>query len=650
MRLSLTKCKNWWLGPPRDPLDPNIRKHIALIAFLAWIGLGADGLSSSCYGPEEAFLALGSHTPLGLYLAIATAFTVFVISIAYNQVIELFPSGGGGYKVATTLLGTYAGLISGAALIVDYILTIVTSVASSMDALFSLLPLYAQHFKFLSEVLIILLLISLNLRGMKESIKFLMPIFLGFVITHFALIIYGVASHKSGIVPVLHNTLQETTHLASSMGWLFVIALFLRAYSLGSGTYTGIEAVSNNINTLVEPRISTGKWTMFYMAISLSFTAGGIILLYLLWGATPQPGVTLNAVTFHAILGDSLTGESILLITLLLEAGLLLVAANTGFLGGPQVLANMALDAWLPNRFRHLSNRLVIQNGIILFGIAALAILYWSHGHVATLVILYSINVFITFSLSLLGLSVYWWHHRQQRRNAKWRLCLSFFGFCITASILAITLFSKFAAGGWLTLTITATLIGICLWIKRHYQKVAAKLDVVEKIFATVPIKEKENPLPLQMGEPTAVFLVGKSRGTAMHTLLAAQRMFPDHFKNYIFVSVGVVDVASFMGKRSLQMMQRNVEKNLKYFVDFCHYHNLAATSYCDYGTDPIDLLTELCKKVHEEFPNSVFFTSKLIFDNDNWLTRLLHNETSITMQHRLHPLGMQSIILPMKL
>src|SRR5262245_25605286 len=121
-------------GKPLDPFSGETRKHVALVAFVAWVGLGADGLSSACYGPEEAFLALGTHTPLGLYLAVMTAVTVFVIAVAYNQVIELFPSGGGGYKVATSLLGPHAGLVSGAALIVDYVLTISISVASGVDA------------------------------------------------------------------------------------------------------------------------------------------------------------------------------------------------------------------------------------------------------------------------------------------------------------------------------------------------------------------------------------------------------------------------------------------------------------------------------------------------------------------------------------
>src|SRR5512139_2981752 len=183
-----SKLREIVLGNPLDPLNPATRHGIVLIAFLAWIGLGADGLSSSCYGPEEAFLALGTHTQLGLYLALATALTVFIIALAYNQVIELFPSGGGGYKVATRLLGSRAGLLSGAALIVDYVLTIAISVASGADALFSLLPLALHNLKFASEVALLILLIVLNLRGMKESIKVLLPIFIGFFISHVLLI------------------------------------------------------------------------------------------------------------------------------------------------------------------------------------------------------------------------------------------------------------------------------------------------------------------------------------------------------------------------------------------------------------------------------------------------------------------------------
>src|SRR5476649_88451 len=239
----LTRIKNFLLGPPRDPFSRQTQKHIALVAFLAWIGLGADGLSSSCYGPEQAFLALGHHTSLGIYLAVATAVTVFIISIAYTQVIELFPNGGGGYRVASSLIGPYAGLVSGAALIVDYVLTIAISVASGIDALYSLLPPQWLHLKLPVECLLIFVLVFLNLRGVKESIKVLMPIFMGFVITHAFLIVYGISMHAQGLPALIPHAMHETHMMTQALGAVFVASLFLKAFSLGGGTYTGLEAV-----------------------------------------------------------------------------------------------------------------------------------------------------------------------------------------------------------------------------------------------------------------------------------------------------------------------------------------------------------------------------------------------------------------------
>src|SRR5512139_1866252 len=334
-RTQKQRLRDLFFGAPRDPMRPETRKHIALAAFLAWIGIGADGLSSSAYGPAEAFLALGTHNQLALYLAIATAFTVFVISLAYNQVIELFPNGGGGYKVATRLVGPYAGLVAGAALIVDYVLTIAISVASGVDAIFSFLPAANQIIKLEAAVAVVVVLIFLNLRGMRESIRVLAPIFLGFVVTHFVLIAYGIASHGAGLRAEVDATIRETHDLAQQAGAFFVLALFLKAYSLGGGTYTGIEAVSNNVNMLKEPRVRTGKWTMMMMALSLSVTAGGIILLYLLWDVKPsETGQTLNAVVFGDII-ESLgfhgtSSHALLTVVLLFEGALLFVAANTG--------------------------------------------------------------------------------------------------------------------------------------------------------------------------------------------------------------------------------------------------------------------------------------------------------------------------------
>ena len=654
--LEFEKVRKILIGSRRDPLNPDTRGHIVLVAFLAWIGLGADGLSSSCYGPEEAFLALGHHTHLGLYLALVTAITVFIISVAYNQVIELFPSGGGGYKVATQLIGPYAGLISGSALIVDYMLTISISIASGIDAMFSLFPASMLHFKLASEIFVLFVLILLNLRGMKESIQILMPIFLGFFLTHAFLISYGIWTHSERLATLIPETLGETTDMSRNLGWVFIASLFLRAYSLGGGTYTGIEAVSNNVNMLAEPRVKTGKWTMFYMASSLSFTAAGIILLYLIWHVKPVEGQTLNAVAFQAIFshldfGTPFAQHAELAIVMALEAGLLLVAANTGFLGGPMVMANMAADSWVPRQFGQLSSRLVTQNGILMMGIAAFFILLWTKGEVSLLVVLYSINVFLTFSMSIFGLCLHWWRNR--RGDKKWlpRFLLSLVGLCVTSSILVVTTVEKFMEGGWMTILITLLVIAVFLLIHRHYEETRVQLRKVDELYSGQKALEPEAPPPqLDPSLPTAVFLSGKNRGLGMHALLWVLRMFPGHFKNFIFVAVGEVDLQSYDGEGALRTLKYKIENSQRFYVNFCHQHGLAATAFEAYGTDPLEELFHLTEKIMKDYPLSICFASKLIFVHDNIFTRWLHNQTAVAMQRRLHLQGQQMVILPMKL
>ncbi len=649
------KLRRLITGAPLDPLDPATRQHVALVAFFAWVGLGADGLSSSCYGPEEAFLALGGHTHFGLYLAAAIAITVFIISLAYNQVIELFPNGGGGYKVATNLLGPHAGLVSGAALIVDYVLTIAISIASGADAIFSLLPLNLHGFKIGFAVAAILLLVILNLRGMKEAIKFLLPIFVGFVVVHVVLIGYGIYAHAERLPALIPDTLTETTELARHTGWIFVVSTIMLAYSQGGGTYTGLEAVSNNVNTLAEPRIATGKWTMFYMATSLAFTAGGIMLLYLLWSVVQSPGQTLNAVVFKSIidhfdLGSQALNNGALIGVLILEGGLLFVAANTGFLGGPAVLSNMAADSWVPRQFRQLSSRLVTQNGIVLMGAAALAVLVWSQGSVTLLVVLYSINVFLTFSISLFGLCVYWVKNRRTAPKWVWRLLLSALGLLVTSAILVILVWEKFGTGGWVTILITGLVIAVCLSIRWHYDETREQLRRIDRLFAGQPVlQDAVDPPVLDPQKPTAIFFVGKNRGVSMHALLWVQRLFPGHFKNFIFLSVGEVDAQSYDGQGALRTLRYEIENLLRYYVNLCNSHGFAAKSHLAFGTDPVEELITLSDQVYKEFPNSVCFASKLIFARESFYTRWLHNQTALAIQQRLHIAGQQMVILPMK-
>jgi amino acid transporter len=657
--MNVTTFKHALLGAPRDLFGKETRQHIALVSFLAWIGLGADGLSSACYGPQEAFLALGGHVHLGIYLAIATIITVFVISLAYIQIIEIFPSGGGGYKVATNLLGSHAGLISGAALVVDYVLTTAISVASGIDAIFSLLPLGAQAGKIIAEVGCVLFLVYLNMRGMKESIKFMLPIFLGFVITHLFLIVAGILGHKTGLGQIMPVAVSETFTLADHMGWVFVLSLLFKAISLGGGTYTGLEAVSNNVNALAEPRVRTGKWTMFYVATSLAAMAAGIVVLYILWPVEYAPGQTLNAMTFREIMagwniGGLPLGPWLLPVVLFLEAGLLLVAANTGLLAGPTVLANMATDKWMPHFFASLSSRLVKKNGIMLMGAAALGALWITDARVDVLVVLYSINVFITFSLSMLGLCVYWLRNRHKHKHWLRKLCLAAIGFVMTSTILVITVIEKYSSGGWLTLLVTTGVVVMGYVIHKSYARINDKLEGANKATADEMQQTVASPVHhvniREPGAPTAVFVIDEHNiAGGLYCMKWVKETMPNVYKNFIFVSVGEVVVNTYDETFLWDALRSRVRGVLKMFVSYSRKQGVPAISYLAFGTDIVEKITDLTKKIQADFPHAVFFTSKYIFLHENIFTRFLYNETSYIIQRRLHNLGCNMIVVPMK-
>jgi hypothetical protein len=390
---------------------------------------------------------------------------------------------------------------------------------------------------------------------------------------------------------------------------------------------------------------------MFYMALSLSFTAGGIILLYLLWRVVPVEGQTLNAVTFRAILASTgwqspIVQDSLLWVVLALDGGLLLVAANTGFLGGPAVLANMAGDSWVPHQYRYLSTRLVTQRGVQLMGLAAFGILVVTGGRVALLVVLYSINVFLTFSLSLLGLCIYWWRARHDDWRWLHRIALSSLGLLVTGSILVVTLVEKFAEGGWMTVVITGVVIAFCLLNHAHYALVRRKIRAADEALGWIAYPEVSDPPPLEPHGHTAVFVVGSSRSGGVYALEWVRR----EFRNCIFMNVRTVDAHIYGGGQDLERVKLQATEVLNYFVNYCHHRSLAAKAYLTFGTDPIEELTNLAEKIYDEFPHSIFFTSKLIFERDNWYIRQLHSEAALTMLRRLHLRNMPMVILPMKL
>ena len=646
--------RNALFGKPKDPLDPRVFHQVSLVAFLAWVGLGADGLSSSAYGPEEAYLALGDHFFLALPLAILMATTVFVISASYSHIIELFPTGGGGYLVATKLLGPKTGLVSGSALIVDYMLTITISVASAGDQIFSFLPVSMHGFKLAIEFGLIFFLIYLNLRGTKESVLFLLPIFLLFVVAHIFAIGLGIIPKAAEVPLVAATTYQKTIGDIQGLGIWATLFIVLHAYSLGGGTYTGIEAVSNGLQALREPRVETGKKTMVYMATSLAFTASGLLLCYLLNQVSHEPGKTLNASLFARIYGGFFSPESayvLVIITLITEAAILLVAAQAGYIDGPRVLSNMALDSWAPHRFSHLSDKLVTQHGVWFMGLAALAFLAYTAGDVRLLVVMYAINVFLTFSISQLGMCCHWWKIRRSERLWLRRFFVNGLGLSFTGTILAVTIVLKFAEGGWVTVLVTSLFIALCYVVRYHYDKVRGALKRLDDTLINLPFRpDLKTPVPAKHADaPTAVLIVRDFEGLAIHSLLSIGRLFPNHFKNIVFVSVGLIDSGRFKGRDEIDNLRRLKEDDLKSFVDYANCLGWYAEYRYSLGIDVIDELEELSKSVVKEFPRSVFFAGKLVFEQENLFTRLLHNHTPFTLEQKLQFAGLEMMILPIR-
>jgi amino acid transporter len=645
------------IGGARSVEDPELFKKMSLVALLAWVGLGADGLTSSAYGPEEAFLALGARVPLGIFVAAATAITIFIIAASYSQIVEVFPGGGGGYLVASKLLTPGLGMASGCALLVDYVLTISLSIAAGADALFSSLPAYLQPYKLVTAAAAILLLMVLNLRGVRESVMSLTPIFLLFLITHVVAIVYPLVVHLPRLGDYAARTVTEVNVGVSGLGTLGVVFLILRAYSMGAGTFTGIEAVSNAMPILREPRVATAKKTMRYMAVSLAFMAAGLMVGYILYDVKSEAGRTLNATLFNRIIeGWGPLGPLFVTVTLLSEAVFLFAAAQTGFLSAPRVLSYMSMDRWFPQQFSLLSERFVIKNGLALTGIAALLTLILTGGSVRFMVVLYSINVFITFTLSQLGMVRHWLRSRGD--NPAWRkkIAVNGVGLVLTLFILVSMIVLKFGDGGWITIFVTGALMLVAVSINNFYRRTQKQLTHLDGLVQVVEATRTENHRgtagrrrrPRYNAKArTAVILVSGFNGMGLHPLFNVVRLFGKGVKNFFFIQAGIIDAESFKGKDELERLESHVQESLDKYVDYVRNQGFYARGLPLVATDVVDGISSLALEVFREHPNSIFFGGRIVFREETILTRMLYNYVTFAVQRRLHQNGIPFVIVP---
>ena len=709
-----SRLRRWLFGAPKDVHSHKTFHSLSLVAMLAWVGLGADGLSSSAYGPEEAFKTLVEHgkesTSLAVFLALGTALTVIIISYAYSRIIEHFPSGGGGYVVATKLLGPRFGVVSGSALLVDYVLTITTSIASGGDQLFdNIIPkewfgMHAtadaagkflgyklddggflnaldakgwsdpsQRMKLTVEVAAIALLMILNIRGIKESVKTILPIFFLFVGTHVILLVAAIGGNIGELGTRWQDTTRDLHTTTNTLGTLGAIALFVRAYSMGAGTYTGIEAVSNGVPIMREPKVRTAKRTMVLMATSLSITAGGIILAYLLVGVLPgtktMNGELLERVAGGWAIGGVTIGPAFVAVALLSEVGLLFIAAQAGFVDGPRVMANMAVDSWLPHRFAALSERLSMQNGVMLMSAASVAALLYTHGDVSKLLVMYSINVFVTFSLSNLGMSRFWIKNRKQQPEWRRHLPVHLLGLLLCATILVVVCVEKFAVGGWMTLLITGLLVAACFFIRRHYVKVVGAIRTLDvdlpDPLSDAPLKapprsvralgasdaaEADDGVQIDARKPVAILFVGGYGGLGRHAMLTLLRMFPHHFKGVVFCSVAVIDSGNFKGVDEVHELEARTRRELEKYVRYAASLDLPAEALFATGIEVAVEAEKLGLELIAKYPQALFVAGQLIFDEETFVNRLLHNETAFMIQRRLQHAGVPMIVLPVRI
>ncbi|HET6374243.1 MAG TPA: KUP/HAK/KT family potassium transporter, partial [Candidatus Polarisedimenticolia bacterium] len=333
---------------------------------------------------------------------------------------------------------------------------------------------------------------------------------------------------------------------------------------------------------------------------------------------------------------------------------LLFAAAQTGFLGGPGVLANMALDSWVPKRFAHISERLVVKNGIVLMGVAAGLTLFFTNATVHQLLIMYSINVFLTFTLSQAAMCRHWILERRSGRTWKQGFAINGFGLLLTGGILMITATIKFAEGAWVTLVITTLFVLVCIRIRRHYRRIRTMLSRLDEDLMNVPATEpsagaEEQPEAMHKNEPTAVMLVTTYSGLGLHSFLAVHSLFPNHFRNILFISVGVIDSGNFKGVQEIGHLEKSTRETLEKYVRYARSLGFIADYRYGMGTLMVPEMRNLCSRVMQEFPRAVFFAGRLIFREEKFYHRWLHNQSSATLQRRLQFDGIPLVILPIR-
>ena len=486
---------------------------------LALAVLSPDALSSVAYGPEAllAVLVLAGSAELKLSLPIGAALVVLMLSVGlgYRQVIRAYPHGGGSYIVASDSLGPRWGLLAGAGLIVNYILTVAVSVAAGVEAVTSAIPSLASA-RVLIGLIVIVALVAGNLRGVRDAgAAFAAPTYL-FVVAIALVVIAGLikaGSHDFQPAAAAPHRATET------LGVLLV----LRAFASGATAMTGIEVISNAVPVFHPPQARHARQTLSVMLALLISMFIGVVLVAHFDGATPGGSQTLLSQIAHDSVGGGIPYGFVQLATTLV----LLVAANSAFNGFPRLLYFMARDGYVPRLFLRMGDRLAFSNGILVLAVPAAMIYAAFGGHTAPLIPLFAIGVFLAFTLAQSGMVAHWWRDRE--RGWRGALATNLLGAVLSGLVVLIAALTKFTEGAWVVVVLVPLIVWACGRVHGHYERA----------------REALTPKP-DLDEDTRSARVAPPRlGTEASTRLAEAQDDPSEVHSFAVVAVAVLDLAA---------------------------------------------------------------------------------------------------------
>jgi amino acid transporter len=451
-----------------SPIATRKEKYERLTKTMGLAVFSSDALSSVAYGPEEILFALilGGTALLhySVPVAIGIVILIAIVATSYFQTIHAYPSGGGAYIVAKDNLGTYPGLVAGAALLIDYVLTVAVSISAGIAAITSAFP-NLRHFTIIMGLFAILLIMIVNLRGIRESGKiFSAPVYLFIGSLFFLLFVSG--SHYYSF---LNFAVNDNNVATSNALPLFII---LRAFASGCATLTGIEAISNGVRAFKAPESKNAGITLLWMAAILGVLTLGIAFFANHYGILPNENETVLSQLATAVFSKGFVYYTIQFATALI----LILAANTSFADFPRLSSIMAADHYLPRQLSNRGDRLVFSNGILILGFLSALLILIFRGDTHALIPLYAVGVFTAFTLSQGGMVKHWLAHK----GAGWRksILINGIGTVTTAIVLLIICVEKFSHGAWIVLIAIPSLVYVTKKIHRYYLVLDNQLSV----------------------------------------------------------------------------------------------------------------------------------------------------------------------------